>query len=112
MLTAWVGLPCVGPERVQFTLHTGAGTSGTAVLKAQADGTYMPTATTSSFNITALAGSLTLTLQDGSNVDIPLPPDGTGVKETFGLNGEANYTCQQNTVTVRFPTLTVGLERV
>jgi hypothetical protein len=36
-------------------------------------------------------------------IDIPLPPDGTGVKETFGLNGDANYTCQGNTVTFRFP---------
>ena len=40
------------------------------------------------------------------------PPDGTGVKETFGLNGEANYTCQGNTVTFRFPALTIALEQV
>lgn len=101
-----------GRERVQFSVQNQAGTtSGTAVLKAQADGTYMPTASTSSFNITALSGSLTLTLQDGSNVDIPLPPDGAGVKETFGLNGEANYTCERNTVTFRFAALTIALER-
>jgi hypothetical protein len=48
----------------------------------------------------------------GSSINIPLPPDGTGVKETFGLNGEANYTCERDTVTVRFPALTIGLARV
>jgi hypothetical protein len=102
-----------GRERVQFSLQNPtATTKGTAVLKAQADGSYVPTATTSSFNITALSGSLRVTLQDGSNIDIPLPPDGTGVKETFGLNGEGNYTCDRNAVTVRFPALTIGLERI
>jgi hypothetical protein len=102
-----------GSERVQFSVQNPGGTTdGTAVLKAQADGTYVPTANTSSFNITALSGSLIATLQDGSNIDIPLPPDGTGVKETFGINGEANYTCERNTVSVRFPALTIGLERV
>ena len=45
-------------------------------------------------------------------INIPLPPDGRGVKETFGLNGDANFTCQGNTVTFRFPALTIGLERV
>jgi hypothetical protein len=102
-----------GSERVQFSVQNpGATTDGTAVLKAQADGTYVPTANTSSFNITALSGSLIATLQDGSNLNFPLPPDGTGVKETFGINGEANYTCERNTVSVRFPALTIGLERV
>jgi hypothetical protein len=101
-----------GRERVQFSVQNPSGTTnGTAVLKAQADGTYVPTAKTASFNITALSGSLIATLQDGSNIDIPLPPDGTGVKETFGINGEGNYTCEGNAVTVRFAALTIGLER-
>jgi hypothetical protein len=98
---------------VQFSVPVGGGTtSGTAVLKAEADGTYVPTATTSTFNITALRGTLTLRFPNGSTVDIPLPPDGAGVKETFGLNGDANYTCDDRTVSARFPTLTIGLERV
>jgi hypothetical protein len=102
-----------GREQVQFTLHQPAGeTKGTAVLKAQADGTYVPTASTSTFDITALSGTLQLTFLTGEKIDIPLPPNGAGVKETFGLNGNANYTCDQSTVTVRFPALTIGLERV
>jgi hypothetical protein len=102
-----------GEDPVQFSVPVGGGTtSGTAILKAEADGTYAPTATTSTFNITALRGSLTLRFPNGSTVDIPLPPDGAGVKETFGLNGDANYTCDGPRVTARFPTLTIGLERV
>lgn len=102
-----------GRGRVRFSVQNEAGTtSGTAVLKAQADGTFVPTASTSTFNITALSGTLKLTLQDGSNVDIPLPPNGAGVKETFGLDGEARYTCEGNTVTFRFAALTIALERV
>jgi hypothetical protein len=57
-----------------------------------------------------LSGTLVLTLQNGSTINIPLPPDGTGVKETFGLNGDANYTCKGCAVTFRFPALTIGLE--
>ncbi len=53
-----------------------------------------------------------LTLQNGSMINVPLPPDGAGVKETFGLNGTASYTCNAKTVEVRFPALTIGLERV
>jgi hypothetical protein len=102
-----------GEDPVQFSVPVGGGTtSGTAVLKAEADGTYAPTATTSSFNITALSGSLTLRFPNGSTVDIPLPPDGAGVKETFGLNGDAQYTCDGPRVTARFAALTIGLERV
>jgi hypothetical protein len=102
-----------GEDPVQFSVPVGGGTtSGTAILKADADGTYAPTATTSSFNITALRGSLTLRFPNGSTVDIPLPPDGAGVKETFGLNGDANYTCDGPTVTARFAAVTIGLERV
>jgi hypothetical protein len=102
-----------GEDPVQFSVPVGGGTtSGTAVLKAEADGTYAPTATTSSFNVTALRGSLTLRFPNGQTIDIPLPPDGAGVKETFGLNGDANYTCEGRAVTARFPTLTIGLERV
>jgi hypothetical protein len=104
-----------GSDKVQFSLLGQGGsppTNGTAVLKAQSDGTFVPSAQTANFNITALSGTLVLTLQNGQMVDIPLPPDGTGVKETFGLNGEANYTCQGNTVTFGFPALTIALERV
>lgn len=102
-----------GREPVQFSVPSRGGTvSGTAVLKAQADGSYTPTASTSTFDITALQGSLMLTFYDGSTANIPLPPDGAGVKETFGLNGNANYTCNGRTVTIRFPALTIGLERV
>jgi hypothetical protein len=52
-----------GRTRVQFTLHqpTG-GTTGTAVLTAQADGTYLPTSSVATFNITALTGTLALVL--------------------------------------------------
>ncbi len=104
-----------GSDKVQFSLLGQNGnppTNGTAVLKAQSDGSFVPTAQTANFNITALTGTLVLTLENGQVVDIPLPPDGTGVKDTFGLNGDANYTCQGNTVTFRFPTLTIALERV
>jgi hypothetical protein len=104
-----------GSDKVQFSLLGQGGnppTNGTAVLKAQSDGTFVPTAQTANFNITALSGTLVLTLQNGQIVDIPLPPDGAGVKETFGLNGDANYTCQGNTVTFRFPALTIALDRV
>jgi hypothetical protein len=102
-----------GREPVQFALQSpGGAIPGTAVLKAQADGTYAPTATTSTFDITALQGTLTITFYEGTTTNIPLPPDGAGVKETFGINGEAIYTCDRNTVTVRFPALTIGLERV
>jgi hypothetical protein len=102
-----------GEDPVQFSVPVGGGTtSGTAVLKVEADGTYVPTASTSSFNITALRGSLTLRFPNGSNVDIPLPPDGAGVKETFGLNGDAQYSCDGPRVTARFAALTIGLERV
>ena len=45
-------------------------------------------------------------------ISAALPPDGTGVKETFGLNGDANYMCQGNMVTFRFAALTIVLERV
>jgi hypothetical protein len=104
-----------GSDKVQFSLLGQGGNppnNGTAVLKAQSDGTFVPTAQTANFNITALSGTLVLTLQNGQMIDIPLPPDGTGVKETFGLNGDANYTCQGNTVTFRFPARTIALERV
>jgi len=101
-----------GSDKVQFSLLGNPPTNGTAVLKAQSDGTFVPTAQTANFNITALSGTLVLTLQNGSMINIPLPPDGSGVKETFGLNGDANYTCGGNAVTFRFPALTIALERV
>jgi len=101
-----------GSDKVQFSLLGNPPTNGTAVLKAQSDGTFVPSAQTANFNITALSGTLVLTLQNGSMINIPLPPDGTGVKETFGINGDASYTCQDNTVTFRFPALTIALERV
>jgi hypothetical protein len=101
-----------GSDKVQFSLLGNPPTNGTAVLKAQSDGTFVPAAQTANFNITALSGTLVLTLQNGSMINIPLPPDGTGVKETFGINGDASYTCQGNTVTFRFPALTIALERV
>jgi len=101
-----------GSDKVQFSLLGNPPTNGTAVLKAQSDGTFVPTAQTANFNITALSGTLVLTLQNGSIINIPLPPDGSGVKETFGLNGDANYTCGGNAVTFRFPALTIALERV
>ena len=101
-----------GSDKVQFSLLGNPPTNGTAVLKAQSDGTFVPAAQAANFNITALSGTLVLTLQNGSMINIPLPPDGTGVKETFGINGDASYTCQGNTVTFRFPALTIGLERV
>ena len=100
-----------GSDKVQFSLLGNPPTNGTAVLKAQSDGSFVPTAQTANFNITALSGTLVLTLQNGSMVNIPLPPDGTGVKETFGINGDATYMCQGNTVTFRFPTLMIALER-
>jgi hypothetical protein len=101
-----------GSDKVQFSLLGNPPTNGTAVLKAQSDGTFVPAAQAANFNITALSGTLVLTLQNGQVVNIPLPPDGTGVKETFGINGDASYTCQDNTVTFRFPALTIALERV
>jgi hypothetical protein len=101
-----------GSDKVQFSLQGNPPTNGTAVLKAQSDGTFVPTGQKANFNITALSGTLVLTLQNGQMVNIPLPPDGTGVKETFGLNGDANYMCQGNTVTFRFAALTIVLERV
>ena len=101
-----------GSDQVQFSLLGNPPTDGTAVLKAQSDGTFVPTAQTANFNITALSGTLLLTLQNGSIINIPLPPDGAGVKETFGINGDATYTCQGNMVTFRFPALTIALERV
>ena len=52
-----------------------------------------------------------VTFYNGATANIPLPPDGAGVKETFGLNGEAIYKCEGNEVTVRFPKLTIGLQR-
>lgn len=101
-----------GSDKVQFSLLGNPPTNGTAVLKAQSDGTFVPTAQTANFNITALSGTLVLTLENGQMIDIPLPPDGTGVKETFGINGDATYTCQGNTVTFRFPALTIAVQRV
>jgi hypothetical protein len=102
-----------GSDKVQFSVPSQGGTaSGTAVLKAQSDGTFVPTGQTANFNITALSGTLVLTFTNGSMVNIPLPPDGAGVKETFGLNGDAMYTCQGNTVSFRFPALTIVVERV
>lgn len=104
-----------GSDKVQFSLlgQNGAPpTNGTAVLKAQSDGTFVPTAQTANFNITSLSGTLVLTLQNGQMINIPLPPDGRGVKETFGLNGDAMYTCQGNTATFRFPALTIAVEKV
>ncbi len=101
-----------GSDKVQFSLLGNPPTNGTAVLKAQSDGSFVPTAQTANFNITALSGTLVLTLQSGSMINVPLPPDGAGVKETFGLNGDATYMCQGKTVTFRFPTLTIALERV
>jgi hypothetical protein len=53
-----------------------------------------------------------VTFYNGATANIPLPPDGAGVKETFGLNGQAIYKCEGNQVTVRFPKLTIGLQRV
>ena len=101
-----------GRDPVQFSVPSQGGTvSGTAMLDAQADGSYVPTASTSTFNITALSGTLTLKFYDGSTTNIPLPPDGAGVKETFGLNGEATYTCEGKAVNFRFPALTIALER-
>jgi hypothetical protein len=82
------------------------------VLKAQSDGIFVPSAQTANFNITALSGTLLLTLQNGQMINIPLPPDGAGVKETFGLNGGATYMCQDKTATFRFPALTIVVERV
>jgi hypothetical protein len=99
---------------VQFSLLGQAGnppTNGAAVIKTESDGSFVPTGQTANFNITALSGTLVLTLQNGQGVNIPLPPDGAGVKETFGLNGDATYTCQGKTVTFRFPALTNSLER-
>jgi hypothetical protein len=101
-----------GSDKVQFSLQGYPPTNGTAVLKAQSDGTFVPTGQKANFNITALSGTLVLTLQNGQMVNIPLPPDGTGVKETFGLNGDANYMCEGNKVTFRFAALTIALERV
>jgi hypothetical protein len=103
-----------GSDTVQFSLLGQAGsppTNGTAVLKAGSDGSFVLTGQTANFNITALSGTLVLTLQNGQVVNIPLPPDGAGVKETVGLNGDATYTCQGKTVTFRFPALAISLER-
>jgi hypothetical protein len=72
-----------GREQVQFSLQRqGGSVPGTAVLKAQADGIYVPTATTSTFDITALQGSLTLTFYDGSTTNIALPR-ATGTRSRF-----------------------------
>jgi hypothetical protein len=104
-----------GSDKVQFSLLGQPGTqptNGTAVLKARSDGTFVPSAQTANFNITALSGTLVLTLQNGQTINIPLPPDGAGVKQTFGLNGDATYACQGKTATFRFPALTIALERV
>ena len=104
-----------GSDKVQFSLlgqNGGPPTNGTGVLKAQSDGSFVPTGQTANFNITSLSGTLVLTLTNGQVINIPLPPDGTGVKETFGINGDATYTCRGNTVTFRFPALTIALERV
>jgi hypothetical protein len=99
-----------GRDEVNFELIS-TGTTGTAVLKATAEGVYTADATSGNFDVTQLAGSLTLTLSDGQVIDVPLPPDASGVEETFGLTGGATYTCQDDRVTVQFPTVTIELER-
>jgi hypothetical protein len=99
-----------GRDQVNFELIS-TGTTGTAVLKATAEGTYTADATTGTFDVTQLAGSLTLTLSDGQVMDVPLPPDAAGVEETFGLTGGATYTCDGDRVTVQFATVTLELER-
>jgi hypothetical protein len=99
-----------GRDRVNFELIS-TGTTGTAVLDATAEGTYTADATTGNFDVTQLAGTLTLTLADGQVIPVPLPADAAGVEETFGLTGGATYTCDADRVTVQFPTVTIELER-
>ncbi len=100
-----------GEDLVNFELIS-TGTTGTAVLMATAEGTYTADATTGNFDVTQLAGTLTLTLSDGQVVPVPLPPDAAGVEETFGLTGGATYTCEGDRVTVQFATVTVVIERI
>jgi hypothetical protein len=101
-----------GRDKVNFELlSTDPVTTGTAVLKAQAEGAYTADATNGTFDVTQLSGTLTLTLASGEVVDVPLPADAAGVEETFGLTGGATYTCEGERITVQFATVTLVLER-
>ncbi len=101
-----------GEEDTKFSL-VGANPpiSGTAKLVADAAGVYTATATTVTVDITSLSGTLTATTSDGQVLPIPLPPDATGVEQTFGFTPNASYTCEGDRVTVRFQVLTLVLER-
>jgi len=101
-----------GEELTNFSL-TAANPpiTGTAELMADASGTYTATATTVTVDVTMLTGTLTATTSDGQMIDIPLPPDATGVEQTFGFTPDATYTCDDNGVTVQFQVLTLVLER-
>lgn len=87
--------------------------TGTATLVVEAGGTYAANADTQTVtvDVTSLAGTLTAVTDDGQELDIPLPEDGTGVEETFGFTPDAAYSCDDDTLTVQFEVLTLVLER-
>jgi len=64
-----------GRDKVDFELlSTAPPTTGTAVLKATAEGAYTADAASGTFDVTQLAGTLTLTLADGQVIDVPTRP--------------------------------------
>ena len=101
-----------GAEDTKFSLvGTTPPITGTAKLIADASGTYVADATTVTTDVTALTGTLTATTSDGQALNIPLPPDASGVEQTFGFTPNAGYTCEGDTVTIRFQVLTLTLDR-
>lgn len=101
-----------GAEDTRFSLTSAnPPITGTAKLVADAGGTYTATATTVTTDVTSLSGTLTATTSDGQVLNIPLPPDASGVEQTFGFTPDASYTCEGDTVTIQFQVLELTLDR-
>ncbi|MGH9048308.1 MAG: hypothetical protein ACRDY4_01100 [Acidimicrobiia bacterium] len=101
-----------GEAPTRFTLlDNNPPITGEATLIADSTGSYTATADTVTVDVTSLSGTLNAITDDGQEFPIPLPPDGTGVEETFGFTPNASYTCDGETVTVSFEVLTIVLER-
>jgi hypothetical protein len=96
------------------TVMGGLPVSGTGVIKASASGTYTKAATTLTFKVAAISGSLDVSasVNGGATQSLSFPltkanadDNDLEIDDVVGLNGTANYTCgADGTLTLGFTT--------
>lgn len=102
------------------TVMGGLPVTGTGVIKASAGGTYTKTATTITFKVTTLSGTLDVaaSVNGGATQNLSFPlskanseDNDSEIEDVVGLNGTANYTCgADGTLTLTFGTNHVDMK--